>query len=177
MKKLTLIMLAGLVLAGCGDMKLLNDPQPAPRPAPQNNPPGDAAYLGASGVRGDSSEGAVDSALTWSVKHAQISEELLRSQQQRYELEERLRTVENDNHKLKGELDLAHRELSEANQMLVDMRRELEGWKVSVLGFRDEMRQAQRAQMEAMRKVLILLGAEPMPAIETSAASGGTDGN
>ncbi len=174
--KIILIVLVGLTLVGCEDMKITGEPQPAQ--AATNNPPREAEYLGKTAVEGEGSEGAVDSALAWSLKHAQLSEELLRSQQQRYELEEQLRSADNDNQKLKQELDLAHRELSEANQMLVDMRRELEGWKTSVLGFRDEMRQAQQAQMDAMRKVLLLLGAEPTSASpQPIRSSGGADGN
>lgn len=173
MKTLTLFATV-LILAGCNDFNMFGKPAAAPvQPPPQ--PPGDASYLAKSGVQGDGADGAVDSALELSKKNAQLSEELLRSQQQRYELEERVRTTDSDNQKLKSQLELAHKELSEANQMLVDMRRELEGWKTNVLGFREEMREAQKSQMEALRKVLILLGAEPTAQPTTSAAPGGSN--
>ena len=61
-----------------------------------------------------------------------------------------------------SKLEQAEKELSEANDLLVAMQRSLDNWKKDVLGFREEMRQAEEAQMKALVKVLSLLGAEPM---------------
>jgi hypothetical protein len=40
------------------------------------------------------------------------------------------------------------------------MRIELNNWKTSILGFRDEMRQADIAQLETLLKILKILGGE-----------------
>jgi len=63
---------------------------------------------------------------------------------------------------LKSEVEQTKKDLSEANDFLGQMHIELNKWKSDVLGFRQEIRQAQRAQLEALGKVLRVLGAEPM---------------
>ena len=74
-------------------------------------------------------------------------------------------TTENNRLKKSGsefdeKLQQAQKELSEANDLLVKMSIELNNWKVDVLGFRDEMRDAQKAQLEALHKILVVLGGE-----------------
>jgi len=61
------------------------------------------------------------------------------------------------------ELKQARKELDEANAMLREMQTELAKWKADVLGYRDEMRTAQTAQIDALRRILRLLGAEEIP--------------
>ena len=43
----------------------------------------------------------------------------------------------------------------------LEMHVELNQWKADVLGFRDEMRKAEAAQLQALGKILRILGAEP----------------
>ena len=104
--------------------------------------------------------GATDSALAWSQKY----EELLKQQQQQTEKNQTLVTENSDLKqtidKLQGEIAKTKKELDEANVFLQDMHRELTQWKADVLGYREEMRQAQSAQMEALIRVLKVLGAE-----------------
>ena len=52
------------------------------------------------------------------------------------------------------------KELTEANDLLIKMRIELNTWKMDVLSFRDEMRQAEEAELEALLKILRLLGGQ-----------------
>ena len=40
------------------------------------------------------------------------------------------------------------------------MRIELNNWKIDILGFRDEIRDAETAQLEALLKILKVLGGE-----------------
>ena len=54
------------------------------------------------------------------------------------------------------------KELDEANAFLQQMHLELSEWKTDVLGFRDEIRKSQKAQLEALGKILSVLGAEPV---------------
>jgi chromosome segregation ATPase len=63
---------------------------------------------------------------------------------------------------LKSELEQTRKEMSEANEFLGQMHLELNKWKQDVLGFRQEIRQAQQVQIEALGKILRVLGAEPM---------------
>ena len=82
-------------------------------------------------------------------------------------MKEKKQALETENQQLKDELvpckaqlAQAQKELSEANDLLVEMRGELNNWKSNILGFRNEMRQANTAQLEALIKILTILGAE-----------------
>ncbi len=104
--------------------------------------------------------GTTDSALAWSQKY----EDLLKQHQQQAD-KTRALVAENSDLKqtidrLQGELAKTKKELDEANSFLQDMHRELTQWKGDVLGYREEMRQAQAAQMEALIRILKVLGAE-----------------
>jgi chromosome segregation ATPase len=116
-------------------------------------------------------DGAVGAALAWSQRHAKLSEELLRVQQAKHELEEVNRKLAAQVAGLQGESQSAQKELAEAHQMLLEMRRDLDQWKSNVLGFREEIRQAQQAQADALRKVLVLLGAEVPASAATQPAT------
>ena len=63
---------------------------------------------------------------------------------------------------LKSEVEQTKKDMAEANDFLGQMHLELNKWKSDVLGFRQEIRQAQQAQLEALGKILRVLGAEPM---------------
>jgi hypothetical protein len=148
---------------GCNGWSL--SPQTASPPAVQQGS-GDA-FLGKTGVKneapGDNSS-AVETALALSDKQAKLTEELLAAQQARRDLEESNRKATAQSAKLQSDLEAAQKELAEANQMLVEMKKELENWKSNVLGFRDEIRKAQKAELDSLRKVLVILGAEAPPA-------------
>ena len=57
-------------------------------------------------------------------------------------------------------LKTAEKELSDANELLIEMRKELNSWKTNVLGFRDESNYIHKEQLKALVKILKLLGAE-----------------
>jgi chromosome segregation ATPase len=103
---------------------------------------------------------AVESAVALLEKHAELSK-------QATELEKRNRGLMAENQQckdqvttLEAELKQARKELNEANDLLVDMRIELNNWKADILGFRDEMREAEVAQLEALLRILKILGGE-----------------
>jgi len=103
---------------------------------------------------------AVDSAIELSDRYAKLSDEAsgLRLQNQNLETENlRLKT---DLKAVQDRLGKAQKELNEVNDLLVEMRVELNNWKTDVLGFRGEMREAEKAQLEALVKILTMLGAE-----------------
>ena len=58
------------------------------------------------------------------------------------------------------DLEQTQKELAQANDLLLETRLELNNWKTSILGYRDEMRQADSAQLEALLKILTILGGE-----------------
>ena len=103
---------------------------------------------------------AVERTLLWSKRYEEASarnEELTRKnnafQIENNEIKNKLASMQN-------ELDAAKWELSEANEFMQEMQLELTKWKGDVLGFRDEMRDAQVAQLNALRKIMKILGAE-----------------
>jgi signal transduction histidine kinase len=100
----------------------------------------------------------VESALELSEKYAKLSDQavVLREENQRLagENQELRRQIAD----LEAKLKQTQKELSEANALLLEMLRELNNWKNNILGFRSEMREAARAQLEAMLKVLEILG-------------------
>jgi septal ring factor EnvC (AmiA/AmiB activator) len=103
---------------------------------------------------------AVESAIELSEKYARLSE-------QAAELRENNKYLINENTKLKdqvvaleADLKQTKKELTEANDLLIEMLTELNNWKTNILGFRNEMRKAEKAQLEALLKVLEILGGE-----------------
>lgn len=103
---------------------------------------------------------AVQSAIEMSEKYAALSQEMAVLTQTKTELD-------NENIRLKKQIDSTERqlrqtrkELTEANHLLVEMRVELNNWKNDVLGFRGEMRNAEKTQLEALLRILTLLSGE-----------------
>lgn len=76
---------------------------------------------------------------------------------------------------MESELKQAQKELTEANDLLVEMRVELNNWKSDILGFRDEMRQAEMAQLESLLKILKVLGGEVTPELTAGESVKGPD--
>jgi predicted nucleic acid-binding Zn-ribbon protein len=109
---------------------------------------------------------AVESAIALSDKYAKLSEEHTVIKQQKQALETENHKLKEDLQSCRSRLEQAQKELDEVNDLLVEMRLELNNWKSDVLGFRDEMRDAEKAQLEALLKVLKLLGGE----VKTEAA-------
>ena len=69
--------------------------------------------------------------------------------------------------KAEADMEQMRKELADANEVLIQFRGELEQWKHSVLGFREEIRDAQAAELEALRRVLKLLGGQEPPSMTT----------
>jgi chromosome segregation ATPase len=162
MRRFILVLPLLAVLAGCYDFSV-------PEPAPPQNPPGqgDATYLPQTALADETQaepETAVESALAWSEKYSKAVEKLLQAQQENRDLLETNKQLLGQQTKLQTELTQTKRELGDANAMLLELRGELEKWKKDILGFRREIRTSQEAQLEALAKVLKLLGGEvPAP--------------
>jgi predicted RNase H-like nuclease (RuvC/YqgF family) len=105
---------------------------------------------------------AVESAIELSEKYAKLSEETAALKQSNQDLTAKNKQIQKQAASLEAQLQQTQKELSQANDLLVEMRVELNNWKTNVLGFRDEMRQAQATQLEALLKILKVLGGQPV---------------
>ncbi len=112
----------------------------------------------------------VESAIELSDKYAKLSEEASTLRQQNQNLTSRNQQLRDQIVDIENKLKQTQKELSEANQVLVEMRVELNNWKTDVLGFREEMRSAQTAQLQALLKILKVLGGDSM--VETARTNG-----
>jgi hypothetical protein len=145
------LMIASLAVGGCSYFK----EKPVAKPeAPVDSTPAKYDSGAASTLT------PVESSLLLSEKYAALAVD---SEKLRYE-NKRL-TDENTDLKgkvvkLQADYDQAAKELKEANSMAIDLRIELNNWKNNVLGFRDEMRESQKAQLEALVRIMQLLGGE-----------------
>lgn len=110
----------------------------------------------------------VASAMELSKKHAVLSEEAAVLRQQNRDLIVQKQQLKDQVVALEAQLQQTQKELTEANDLLFTMRIELNSWKVDILGFRDEIRNAETAQLEALLKILKVLGGE----VKTKSAKG-----
>jgi chromosome segregation ATPase len=103
---------------------------------------------------------AADSAIQLSEKYATLSEDAAALRQQNQDLTARNQQLKEQTTALDAQIQQARKELAEANDLLIEMRIELNNWKSNILGFRDEMREAETAQLEALLKILNVLGGQ-----------------
>lgn len=103
---------------------------------------------------------AVDSAMELSQKYAKLSAEAAVMHQENQDLITRNRQIKDLNTALKAQLQQTQKELTEANDLMIEMRIELNNWRTDILGFRDEMRDADTSQLQALLRILKILGGE-----------------
>jgi septal ring factor EnvC (AmiA/AmiB activator) len=152
MRNIVIMLAAAALLGGCGTML---DTKPTPPPAPAS------PYLAQTAVQAPPTDvSTVDSAVAWSEKYAKAVEEMAQLQKKNMELNDQRQAQQAEMDKLKLDLADCQKQLRDANAMLVEMKTELVAWKSNVLGYRQEILAAQEAQMEAMKKVLKMLGAD-----------------
>lgn len=109
---------------------------------------------------GTGNPSAVQSAMQLSAKYAKLAEEMtaLKADNQRLTRENLL--LKDQLAPCRNNLTQTQKELAEANDLLIEMRIELNNWKSNILGFRDEMRNAENAQLDALVKILEVLGGQ-----------------
>jgi uncharacterized coiled-coil DUF342 family protein len=154
-----------LLMAGCRVIEErviyeTTDPQPSATPSQTAQP--NAEILERRFVDPDKQNDAVQSAVTWAQKYEKMVEQNTELREQYNRLFVENTELKQQLTQTKTELERTRKELNEANEFLQEMHVELNKWKADVLGFRDEMRQAQKAQLEALSRILLILGAEPM---------------
>lgn len=119
---------------------------------------------------------AVDSAIDLAKKNTEIFEQMVVLRQENQELTAENRQLKGRIAVLEPELEQAKKELNEANDLLIDMTTELNNWKVDILGNREEIRQANIAQMEILLKIAEAMGAEVTEKQEQNKQSTETSG-
>jgi len=102
----------------------------------------------------------VESAMALSDKYAKLSEETVKLRMENQKFSEENKYLKEQLLSCQGQLEKTQKELAEAIDLLTEMRVELNNWKNDILGFRSEMRQAQKTQLEALLKILNILGGE-----------------
>ena len=102
----------------------------------------------------------VESAMELSEKYATLSDEAVKLRQERQQLLAENEDLKRQIAAAEVKLKQTQKELGEANQLLIEMLTELNNWKSNILGFRGEMREAAKAQLEALLKVLEILGGD-----------------
>jgi len=102
----------------------------------------------------------VESALDLSKKYALLSEQAaaMKQENQRYSVENR--SLKERVALLEAELKQTKKDLTESTDLLISMRVELNNWKNNVIGFRDEMRQADSEELKVLLEILKILGGE-----------------
>ncbi len=106
---------------------------------------------------------AIDSAIELSEKYAELANQMAAMRQRNRSLTEENSLAKEQITSLKQKLRQTENELTQANELLVDMHIELNNWKTDVIGFRDEMRNAEETQLQALYKIYELLGGEVKP--------------
>jgi predicted RNase H-like nuclease (RuvC/YqgF family) len=101
---------------------------------------------------------SVESALELSEKYAKLSDQAVTLREENQRLTGENQELRQQVTALDTKLKQTQKELSEANALLIEMLTELNNWKSNILGFRSEMREAAKAQLEGTLKVLEILG-------------------
>jgi chromosome segregation ATPase len=107
-------------------------------------------------------QGAVvaQSAMKLSEEYSKLTQEAALLRQQNEDLIAKNHQLNEQVFSLDARLQQAQKELSEANGLLIEMRVELNNWKADILGFREEMRNAETAQLETLLRILKVLGGQ-----------------
>ena len=102
----------------------------------------------------------VESAMKLSGEYARLTQEAAVLRQQNEDFIAQNRQLNEQTVSLDTQLKQAQKELAEANSLLIEMRVELNNWKADILGFRNEMRNAETAQLETLLRILNVLGGQ-----------------
>jgi len=103
---------------------------------------------------------AIGSMMELSEKYIQLSQEAALSRQRNQDLLTERQQLKDKLANYDANLKQTQKELTEANNLLIDMRIELNNWKTDILGFREEIRQADIEQLRALINILGILGGE-----------------
>lgn len=163
---MTLILLAGAMLAGCGDYKLWPPPDIPDilgifggdkKAEEENAKPIDLEGLVKDPSKVTETTTAVDIGKKAVKKRDDTMDKLEEEREKNWLLREKDKSSQEQIGTLKVKLAGTEKELAEANEMLKEMQVELAKWKENVLGFRGEMRQSQKALLEGVARLHVLI--------------------
>lgn len=160
-KKIMLFLIVMVLIflsAGCPSPQELAEVIVKPAPAQTPSPPLNMSRRFAEST--PKGQTVVESAIELSKKYAKLSEEMAAQRQKNLELTAENRRLRERLKPCQDQLKQTQEELTAANDLLIEMRIELNNWKTDILGFRNEMRDAEKAQLEALLKILKILGGE-----------------
>ena len=103
---------------------------------------------------------AVESAIELSQKYAKLSEETAKLKTENDLITKENNDIKDQLNNARAQLTQTQKELEQANDLLIEMRIELNNWKTDIIGFRQELREADKAQLETLLKLLKVLGGE-----------------
>jgi len=163
--KVVIVAVIAAGVAGCDQLAL--DQTRTEQTGGKTNGEGRSDYLADLAVRSEEDQkdhrSAAEAALEWMKKYSKAADELAQVQRTNRELREKNQTLLARNAKLLTEHEAMKRELEEASAMTVEMRRELNVWKANVLGFREEMKKAEDAELVILTRIMVLLGGAAPP--------------
>ena len=177
---LAMLFVGSLFLAGCGiqgelaiDKPAVEDAERTPQKPPMvidQTPEKMQKRFDPTIQLGDDSE---QDDLQWARRYEELSVGNNALRETNHELTLKNNQLKQQIDAMKSELEQTKNDMTEANDFLGQMHLELNKWKTDVLGFRQEIRQAQQVQVEALAKILRVLGAEPMNIPEESSSDAG----
>jgi len=118
----------------------------------------------------------VESAMKLSGEYARLTQEAAELRRQNEDFIAKNRQLNDQAVSVDAQLKQTQKELAEANSLLIEMRVELNNWKTDILGFRNEMRDAETAQLETLLRILKVLGGQ-VPSESAKAEKMGTVGS
>lgn len=121
---------------------------------------------------GAENQTVAESAVKLTSEYARLNQEATLLRQQNMDLIAKNSQLNEQVASLDGRLRQTQKELAEANSLLIDMRVELNNWKADILGFRDEMRNAETAQLETLLRILKVLGGQVTVSAGTEVTGG-----
>jgi hypothetical protein len=149
--RLTVVaVMVALVMAGCTG--------PESRPSAMATVTDDSSATTRFSDPGPGGRTTVESALELSEKYAKLSDQAVALREENHRLTTENQELHQQMTALDAKLKQAQKELGEANALLLEMLTELNNWKSNILGFRSEMREAAKAQLEGTLKILEILG-------------------
>jgi chromosome segregation ATPase len=154
---LAILFVPVFLLAGCASNQQPTDL--AVKPVPLERPQDDSIAKRFQELNPEGST-VVESAMKLSEEYARLTQEAAILRRQNEDFIAKNRQLNDKAVSLDVQLKQTQKELAEANSLLIEMRIELNNWKTDILGFRNEMRNAETAQLETLLRILKVLGGQ-----------------
>ncbi|MCK4999530.1 MAG: hypothetical protein KAS23_08340 [Anaerohalosphaera sp.] len=152
-----------ILTAACLALSACDIAQPKPQPPAQTERPTQTIRQPIDANRFQSTPDtptAVETSIKLSQEKADLADKLLQQKDINKGLSNDNVLLKQKNRQLTTELEQANTELNQTNRLLMDTRTELDDWKAKILEFQKESRDTDKAQLEALYKMLQILGGQ-----------------